>query len=1155
MVKYKKQGRVGVIILCLLGFASWLSAQTMNDGSRYTENSVLSSGKWIRLQVREDAIYKLTYDDIKKQGISDPSKVKIYGYGGWILPEDFTQPYVDDLPEVAVYIDKGSDGIFSSGDYLLFYGRGIIRWTYNSTRGVYEHENNPYATYGSYFMTESDTGPKEMEVLKLLASSSGESIRLTTFDDYALHEKDTISVLNSGRELFGENFIKNSGNQSFTFTIPGITSDAGKARLSFAAAPRVITPVKLSIDGQDILSISINAVNTSDYYRKAYLVDNWGNWNGEKTEKVTATVSYNSSNQAVAYLNFIALNMKRSLQFYPTAYTFFRNRESLSNQNSVTYSIGNPTTSCQVWDITPNQDTRMVETELTSDRMQFTTLPSENSLREFVMVDLSKTFPKPEFAGEVQNQNLHALPPTDMVILAPTIYLGQAERLAEAHRQFSGLRVTVVDERLVFNEFSSGTPDATAYRRFMKMFYDRATNDSDKPKYLLLFGDGIFDNRHLTNEGAKRDPKYYLLTYQVKESLYETTSYGTDDYFGFLDDNEGRNIYSEGVDIGIGRFPVSTELQAEDAVNKVIAYMGNTQYGNWKSKLVFAADNTDSSDPGNYAVHAKQADSLTVYIEQNYPEYMLYKYYADAYKLVDINGKPSAPDTKKGILDHLKEGCFLLNYTGHGSTTSWSGEDLMNITDVRQMNFENLPLWITATCDFGWFDGISTSGGEEAFLNKKSGAIALYTTSRVVNSDNNFNINRQLIRYLFMKENGKHFSLGDILRLSKNQLISDANKLNFVLLGDPALVLNYPEWSIQLESINGNSIRENEIITLKALDKVTVSGIITDDTGNPADNFTGTLNATVFDSKETIESVNSNSAGVRFSFTDYPGMIYSGNTDVKNGAFSFTFNVPLDVLYADLTGKMGLYAYDQSLGKDAAGSFLQYKLGGTGDNWENAGEGPEITVMFLNTENFKNGDPVNETPFFYAEVKDENGINLSGSGIGHDLELQIDNNPAWTYPLNSYYEAIDITQGTVGFSIPELPEGKHRLTLRVWNIYNVSTVDSLNFTVVKGYKPAILDLQACENPARTYTIFTLNHNLPETTLDIEIGVYDLMGRTVWKHSENGSSGFLKQYPIEWTLVNGAGNRVQPGIYIYRATVRTANSKETTQAKKIIVLGQ
>jgi len=1148
MVNNKIYIKLVAIIFGLLGFASFLPAQTINDGSRYAANSVLATGKWIQLKVKDNAIYKLTYDDIKKQGI-DPAKVKIYGYGGWILPEDFTQPYVDDLPEVAVYINKGSDGVFNSGDYLLFYGRGTTKWTYNQANSAYEHENNPYSTYGSYFMTESDTGPKEMDTIPI-PSGITPGVLLNSFDDYALYERDSISILNSGRELFGENFITNSGKQTFTFTIPGITSDPGKARLSFAAAPiSATTPVNLAIDGQDILSLPIAV--PSDFYTKANLVDKWGNWTGDKTEKATATVTYNSTGQSVANLNFIALNMKRSLQFYPTAYTFFRNSESLQ-WDSETYSIGSPPASCQVWDVTPNGDTRLVATELKDGQLQFTVSNPDYALREFAMVDLSKTFPTPEFAGTIANQNLHALPPVDMVILAPTAFLQQAQALADKHTQQSGMKVVVVDDRLVFNEFSSGAPDATAYRRFMKMFYDRATSDADKPKYLLLFGDGLFDNRHLTNAGAKVDPKYYLLTYQVKESVDETFSYGTDDYFGFLDDNEGRNISSDGVDIGIGRFPVSSATQAEDAVNKVSAYMDNKQYGSWKSRLIFSADKATPAD--SPFLHVKQADQLAAVMEQNYPQYMLSKYYIDAYQLVNVNGKPTAPDAKKALLNQLKDGCFLLNYTGHGSTTAWSAQDLLNITDVRQMTFENLPLWITATCDFGWFDGFDASGGETAFLNKTSGAIALFTTSRVVSSTSNYNLNSQFINYLFSKRDGKYLCLGDILRLSKNQLTSDSNKLNFVLLGDPALVLNYPEWNIRLDSINGDPISDDETIELKALDRVTFSGVIADESGTPVDNFAGTLSATVFDSQQTYKCVNAD--GGTFSYTGYPpGAIYSGNTDVKNGAFSFTFNVPLDISYSKTNGKIGMYAYDDSQGIEALGSFTQYNLSGTSDNWNDTGEGPEITTLFLNAESFKDGDPVNETPFFYAKVADDNGINLSGSGKGHDILLTVDNNPVWTYSLNNFYEAIDATQGTIGFSIPELPVGKHDLAFKVWNILNYSTTDSLSFTVVKGYKPVIIDLQAYGNPASSYTYFQLSHNLPETTLNVEVGVYDLTGRTVWIHSETGSSGFLQQYPIRWDLVSNAGNRVRPGIYIYRATISTATSKEVTRAKKIIVVGQ
>ena len=107
------------------------------------------------------------------------------------------------------------------------------------------------------------------------------------------------------------------------------------------------------------------------------------------------------------------------------------------------------------------------------------TVPVSDPTLEYVAVDVNADFPSPSYIGEVANQNLHATPATDMVIIIPAsgkLY-AQAERLAEAHRSVDGLRVQIVRADQIYNEFSSGTPDATAYRRFMKMLYDRAATD------------------------------------------------------------------------------------------------------------------------------------------------------------------------------------------------------------------------------------------------------------------------------------------------------------------------------------------------------------------------------------------------------------------------------------------------------------------------------------------------------------------------------------------------------------------------------------------------------------------------------------------------------------------------------------------------------
>jgi hypothetical protein len=1105
----------------------------------YASHSVLSGGKWIQLKVTDNAVYKLTYDDIKKMGFNDPSKIKLYGYGGWILDQDFTKPYVDDLPEVAVYIHKGSDNVFGAGDYLLFYGRGSVKWIYDAQGDFFAHENNPYSLYGgSYFITENEQGPKE---LPLQNSYTQAQETVTTFDDYRVHEKDETAVLHSGRELFGESFISKT-SQNFAFTIPGITNDSGKVRLFFIAGTRNTASVSLSIDNQPLLNLPVG-IMSSDGYEKAVKAEGTAVWKENKSENVTVNVSYNAPT-STAYLNYISLNMKRQLRAYNEAYTLFRNKAS--RNTALNYAIENTSANHQVWNITNIADIQRVQTSLSGTTLHFGA-NTDGLVSEYVMVDVNAAnFPVPQVTGEIKNQNLHSLPPTDMVIIAPETYFSLAETLAEKHRTVQGLQVTVVQPEWIYNEFSSGTPDATAYRRFMKMFYDRAANENEKPKYLLLFGDGYFNNRVI-------NPKNYLLTYQFPESLNEIRSYGTDDYFGFLDDTEGLNPGTDKLDLGIGRFTVNTYEQAENTTNKVISYMENTNYGAWKNRVIFTADDTGDDA---FCSFAKDAEELAGIVEKNHPEYMVTKSYMDAFQPVDANGKRTYPDAKKKLLETLQQGCFLMNYTGHGGPTAMSGEDMMNIANIRQMKFESLPLWITATCDFGRFDDDATSAGEEVFLNKKSAGIALFATTRVVYGYQNQVLNRLLVRNIFAKNaDGTRPALGDIMRQSKLSYGTDNNKLNFMLIGDPALILDYPEWEVVLESINDQPAEGGDTIHVRALEEMLLKGVIKDGNGTPVDDYAGSVDVTIFDAQRTIRSVTLDSSGNPWTFPDFPNVVYKGSSAVENGRFSVLFRVPWDISYTtDRTGKMSFYASDKNKQKDASGSFMNYALYGTADDVDWNAVGPEIKQLFLNTSSFQNGDDVNETPYFYADVFDADGINRTGSGVGHDILISIDNKEAWTYSLNNYFQpgATD-GSGSVGFSIPELPAGKHELVFRVWDILNNSSTDTLRFNVVAGLKPEIHVVTASPNPAGERVEFRLEHNRPESVLEVEIRVYDITGRSIWTYTETGASAYLQSYPVEWNLRTGTGNRIQPGIYVYQAIVKTMNGKDATKSKKLIVL--
>ena len=1118
-------------ILCVLLFVFGLLTSAWADSSRYASESVLNSGKWVKIQVAEDGIYKLTAADLKKMGFSNLDKVAVYGYGGWPLDEDFSTTYIDDVPEVAVW---------RSADYLLFYGKGPRKWEYSSSDKSFIHTNNPYSNYGYYFVSEKETTGRTMEKA---ASAAGATLQVTTFDDYVLHEEELVSVNSSGRELYGESFTSTL-SRDFTISVPGITNDEGKATLSFIS--RGNGTITMNVDGNALISGSVSV--PSDEYEVARELYRERAWMADKGETVKVNIGYSTTGHKNVHLNYFRLQMKRQLKVYDN-YTFFCSLSARGNASR--FVIQGADASTLVFDVTDGVNPQQMETSLNGTELSFS-IPASASLREFVVVKPSQ-IKAPVTVGEVANQNLHALPQQDMIIIAQPNFTTQAERLAEAHRTKDNLTVRVVTPESIYNEFSSGTPDATAYRRFMKMFYDRKTSEADAPKYLLLFGDGSFDNRKLTSAWKSVDMSNMLLTYQTENSL-SSQSYVIDDYFGFLDDADNKkSLQNKKLCLGIGRFPIRTVEQATQMVDKVISYMENKNTGSWKNNLCFMADDGSNTD-GFMTEHMEFADQLAGYVESEHPEFLVNKLYYDAYKKDMTAG--TYPDVRSGLQKLLKDGLLLFNYTGHGGTTALSDEKVLTQTDINQFTYTHLPVWVTATCDFTRFDDLNTSAGEDVFLNKSSGGIALFTTVRVAYSRPNFPINDNVIRNLFERNNGRRRTLGEVMQATKNTL-SSVYKLGFCLIGDPAVKIAYPEFGMKVTTVNGQSVDGNSI-SFKALEKITVEGEVLDASGQLVTDFTGIVNPTVKDSKVTVTCLkNSNKDdSPAFTFTDYPNTIFIGNDSVRNGKFSFTFTVPKDISYSNLQGKMNLYAVDTESGNEAQGNFDNFIVGGTSDTAETDTIGPEIRALYLNDTTFVDGGQVNTTPYFVAELWDKSGVNITGSSVGHDMMLVIDESTVLSYNLNSYYELLPGEEGTgiVKFPIPALEPGKHTAEFWVWDILNNSTVRTFTFEVVEGLKPFLFDVIATPGIAREQVTFHLMHNRPESRMRVGIMVYDLAGRQLWKHEESGTSGLFENYTVSWDLTSG-GARMRPGVYIYRAAISTDNSKDATKARKFIILGE
>lgn len=1106
--------------------------------------SLLASGRWTKICVGHTGVFKITDAELKKMGFPRPEKVRVFGYGGYLLSQRFSEHPAEDLPEVPLL--RLPDGV-------LFYGRGTVSWKPDADGDYFVHERNFYSDEGCYFLTDREDIP-EMAAGVLESSEESAGNRLTTFNSYALHEKDAYSWAGTGRQLYEDYDYVAGNSRNYTLSLPGIVSNS-PVWLSAVFAARSIgasTYYSVAVNGKTRGGAALAAIAPDNqYYTRAASASVNTSWRSTEPESTVVTVTHTRPSGTSGRLDYIALNYIRSLAL-DAPYLAFRSLASVGKES--TFVLSGATASTVVWDVTDPANICRMAGRFSEGTYTFT-IPA-GKLREFVAVNPEASgFDAVETVENIANQNLHALEATDMIVICPDRkdLMVQAERLAQAHREKDGLSVRVIAAQQIYNEFSSGTPDATAYRRLMKMLYDRFPDQAGSPKYLLLFGDCSYDNRMLTSSWKSCRPEEYLLSYQSEASLAETSSYVTDDYFGFLDDEEGEELSDAMLDIGIGRFPVRTGAEAKAAVDKSVAYMENKHAGPWKRTVCYVGDDGDDG------LHMSQSEILASYTERNYPSFLVERIYADAYRRESSAAGETYPEATRRLLQLFDKGMLVVNYTGHGSTSAWAAENLLTQADIGRMTSPCLPLWITATCDFTRFDDMNTSAGEQAFLNAKGGAIALLTTSRVVYAAQNSTLNQAFLRHLFSRPEGKRLRLGDVMRLSKcdASLATDRNKLNFSLIGDPALTLAYPDYQIRVDEFAGVDVTEDTDIypQVKAGGKITVKGRVLTPEGALAEEFTGTIHPVVLDSKEEVTTLDNRGEGA-YTYMERSKTLFSGSDSVRQGRFEFTFPVPLDINYSDEEGLLNLYASDAAHAHEGGGAFSRFLVGGTDDDVSLTDTlGPKITV-YLNTPDFRCGGQTNVTPLFVAELEDADGINTVGNGIGHNLSLSIDGSAVMTYNLNDYYVPVagDYTRGTVRFSVPQLVEGKHTLSFRAWDLLNNSSARTLEFEVVRGLRPGLFSVACTQSPARENTTFVLSHNRPGSTLSVRMSVYDFAGQEMWTHLEEGISEGQAYY-VEWDLCSNSGQRLAPGVYLYRASIVSDGSRESTESQKIIILSQ
>lgn len=1114
------------------------------DPSFYAANSVLSSGSWVKIRIPTDGIYKLTYEDLVGMGLTNPAHVQIRGYGGWMLDEDFSAKYYDDLPQISLWMNKGADGTFNEGDYVLFYGRGPTKITRSNNEFI--QTNNPYSNYGYYFVSEGQGAPNQMGEIP---SSGYFDKDVTTYSDYMIHEKDEVNLLESGREFYGENFSLNN-SQDITFHTPGIVSWNGYY-FSFIVKPSSPVNLVLGLNGKELYTKAVG-INTNSF-SAASSVGQYVVGASSVSETNVFNISLSNTDVKNPYLNFLRIYFKRTLQPYG-AVTFFRND---IDAMACRYLISNATENMVVFDVTENIVPSIQKTSFADGQLSFSLKAS--TFREYALVDLSKEIPRPYVVGQIPNQNLHALKRYDMIIISPQIYKGYAQELADLHYQKDGLTSIVVDANEIYNEFSSGNVDATAFRRFLKMFYDRGTSDLDRPRYLLLFGAGTYNNRFINSSLSDSAKSSYLVTYQSVNSLSETGSFVTDDYFGFLQEEGALNIASAKLCLGVGRLPARNVRDAEVFLDKISRYMKDEGYGIWKNNICFLADDAVGATgytPSTEMYHEKQSDKYAEYVQAKYPNFVVNKIYADSYRRTKQSNGFRYLDTQAALQNKLRDGLLLLNYVGHGSNRIWSHEELMTYIDIQSLRNTHLPLWVTATCDFSRFDSDNSSGGEAALTNPQGGAIALLSTVRVVYIANNDSMSTNIYKNIFERDKGKALRFGDIVRKAKLSFsTSDENKVRFQLLGDPALRLAYPDesYKVKVQAINGNNIVPSDTLTFSALSQVRIRGQIVDAGGNLADDFTGKVSSVVFDAQQNLKTRDNGGDGSVFNYKDYFNFIYSGTVSVENGVFDCEFVVPKDIAYSQNQGKMSFYAWDDA-GRAAQGAFYAYKVNGTNSDVSVDNSGPQISSLYLDSPDFVSGAAVGLTPTLHVELSDASGINLS-SGLGHTISLIIDGQAQYDITSSFVSATSSSKNGYVSYLLPKMAEGTHSLRFMVWDVANNYSEQSVDFVAVDRNRAYPWQFSFGKNPVTHHANFLFTTDAKSDNISVRYDVYSPNGDLVWIHRQTGPHSIMSTYSYDWDLKTHSGDAIRPGVYECVATVYINGNQQSTKSLKLIVIAQ
>lgn len=1118
--------------------------------------SLLKSLASYKIATSGSGVYKITSADLQAMGINPanviPGQIRLLGTLPGPLPELNKEVRTDDLEEVAFEFFGGANGRWNQDDYLLFYAPGPHRWDLNSDNTM-SQKTNIYDD-SKYFFLQIGAPSKNIS----LAGQPGTADFETSRYDY-IHrfEVDQSNILRdiahsgAGQLWFGEKFQYGARSKDYTSTfnlnnlIPG---DTGTVRIGFASRSALNTSLHLKSDGQQF-TIQFGRTNigyaeaiVASYVQRSFnFIQAGDKWN--------VSIDYPTvGGESSGWLDYIEVNASRQL-IKTNAGMPFRliNPPVTSN---IQYHIIGITSNDIIYDVTDMFNVRRYQPVIAGNSGSFIAPFSQS--KEFYCFSPQQVQSITPI-GKIDPQNIHGLETPDMVVVYHKDFENEALEFSNYRASKSNMVVHAIDIEKIKNEFSGGAQDPTGIRDMARMFYHR---NPDKFRYLLLYGDGSYDYKDLTLvTKLNTTNSNFIPVYEYpRQPLDPVRALPSDDYYGFMDEEEG-DILVGLIDVYVGRFPVKNRSEAATINNKIKHYENNKEtFGDWRNNLMLLADDWDNPHADNFVVQSeKLADKANIYD----PNLNISKIFMDLYKQEVSVGGQRYPDANKDMIDQFHSGVLIANYIGHGGPDGLAQEKIIERSTLNSLqNSHKLPLFITGTCSFSTYDDPAiTSVGKLCLIRPNGGMIALMTTTRSIYINSNETIINRMFENIYKKTDGKYLSIGEMMAFTKNQTAS-FDRMAFALLGDPSMYLAFPEHTVTIETLNGKDFDAPNRDTIRALEKVKLTGSVRDFQNQLVTDFNGTLTLTVFDKPNSLFTRGNDGNGANTEVSTQKSTLFKGKASVTNGQYSIEFITPKDINYAIGYGKMSLYATNETT--DANGYADDIYIGGSSLNGINDDTPPEIQ-LFLNDIGFKSGSEVGTNPLLIAKLKDDTGINISGSSIGHDIVSQFNSLSSSEKVLNDFYVADkdSYNTGEVRYQLEALAPGEYTLSLRAWDLSNNKGEAQIEFIVSDSEENAIDHVLNYPNPFTTATSFMFEYNGQNNSVEAHISIYTVSGKLVKTIIEPISPVGKRYKSSIWDGRDDFGSQLAKGVYVYKIKVinptNTANRVVHSDFQKLVLL--